>query len=146
MVEKNVFKHLALIVPALVMQFFIPIVLSDYPKVASISARLINLFLVLGATLVIDALVNAMHAIYQRFKVSQEIPLTGFVQVVKLVLYLVAIVLFMAVLLNRTPIYLFSGLGAMTAVLMLIFKDPILGFVAGIQLISNRMLKLKFLL
>jgi miniconductance mechanosensitive channel len=139
--EKNVFKHLALLVPALIIGFFIPIVLDAYPKAASIAVRVVNIYLIIAVLMVLDALINALHAIYQRFKVAQEIPLTGFVQVLKIILYCVSIVLFIAILLDRTPLYLFSGLGAMTAVLMLIFKDPILGFVAGIQLITNRMLK-----
>ena len=139
--EKNVFRHMALLVPALVAQFFIPIALEAYPALTAAIVRILAIYLILVTMIVIDALVNALHTLYQRLKVSEEIPLTGFVQVLKIILYFVTLVLLLAVLLNRTPFYLFSGLGAMTAVLMLIFKDPILGFVAGIQLISNRMLK-----
>lgn len=139
--EKNVFRHCALLVPALTALLFIPVALDAYPAFASLITRIINIYLILAAVVVFDALINALHAIYQRFKVSRDIPLTGFTQVVKIILYFLAILLLLATLLDRTPFYLFSGLGAMTAVLMLVFKDPILGFVAGIQLISNRMLK-----
>jgi miniconductance mechanosensitive channel len=86
-------------------------------------------------------LINSLHAIYQTFRVSQEIPLKGFAQVLKIALICTSLIMVISILLDRSPVYLLSGLGAMTAVLMLIFKDPILGFMAGIQLISNRMLK-----
>ena len=141
LVEKNVFNRLAWLVPLLVVQFFIPIVLAGYPRIHEVTGRGVNILFILVAFLVIDALFNALHSIYQTLKVSREIPLTGFIQVLKIVLYFVSLVLVVSVIFNRTPFYLFSGLGAMTAILMLVFKDPILGFVAGIQLISNRMLK-----
>jgi len=67
--------------------------------------------------------------------------LTGFFQVLKIILYFTGTIFMISVIFDRAPVYLLSGLGAMTAVLLLVFKDPILGFVAGIQLISNRMLK-----
>jgi miniconductance mechanosensitive channel len=84
---------------------------------------------------------NSLHDIYQTFSVSGDIPLKGFAQVLKIILYGTGLILVISVLLDRSPIYLLSGLGALTAVLMLVFKDPILGFAGGIQLISNRMLK-----
>ena len=67
------------------------------------------------------------------------LPLTSFAQVAKLVLYGVVIIVALSVVIGESPALLFSGLGAMTAVLMLIFKDAILGFVAGIQLSANKM-------
>jgi miniconductance mechanosensitive channel len=100
-----------------------------------------NLYFIIVGVLVVDALINALHEIYQSFRVSREIPLKGFAQVLKIVLYGTGLILMVAVLMDRSPIYLLSGLGALTAVLMLVFKDPILGFAGGIQLISNRMLR-----
>ena len=141
LVEANLFNRLALLVPALVIQFFIPVVLAKYPQAITIATKVINLYFIVVTVMVIDAFVNSLRAIYQTLKVAQEIPLTGFFQVIKIVLYFGGGIFIISVILNRAPVYLFSGLGAMTAVLMLVFKDPILGFVAGIQLISNRMLK-----
>lgn len=140
-VENKVFDRLALVVPVLIIQFSIPIVLPQYPQVEAITRQVVTIIFIIAAVMVIGSLVNALRAIYQTFKVSKDIPLTGFVQVIKIAIYFVSAVLIISVIFNRTPVYFFSGLGAMTAVLMLIFKDPILGFVAGIQLISNRMLK-----
>lgn len=141
LVDSHLFSRLTLLVPALVIEFFTPVVLAGYPQIETFTARMINIYFIVVAVMVLDALINVLHAVYQTFKVSRDIPLTGLFQVLKIVIYFVSIILIVSVIFNRTPVYLFSGLGAMTAVLMLIFKDPILGFVAGIQLISNRMLK-----
>ena len=140
-VEHDVIKHLALIPPAVVLYYLLPLVLDGYGRIDTIAKAAFEIYLIVAIFLVLDALINAVHAIYRQLKVAQEIPLTGFVQVIKIALYFVSIILILAVVANQTPIYLLSGLGAMTAVLLLIFKDPILGFVAGVQLISNKMLK-----
>ena len=68
-------------------------------------------------------------------------PIKGFIQAVKLVAVIVSLILILAILLDKTPVYLFSGLGALTAVLMFVFKDAILGFVAGIQISANQMVR-----
>ena len=139
--ENRLFMRLTLIVPALIIYLFLPMVLKGYDQAAAAGIGLLNIYFIVVGALVVDALINALHDIYQTFRVSREIPLKGFAQVLKIILYCTALIMAVAVVLDRSPIYLLSGLGALTAVLMLIFKDPILGFVAGIQLISNRMLK-----
>ena len=78
--------------------------------------------------------------IFEKSSISNEISITPFVQVVKLLLYFVTAILILSMLLQKTPLYFLSGLGALTAVLILVFKDILLGFVAGIQLIANKML------
>jgi len=80
--------------------------------------------------------------IYHSLNWSRQLPVQSFAQVAKLVTYIVALIVVAALILGESPFKLFAGLGAMTAVLMLVFKDPILGFVAGLQLSSNRMVGL----
>ena len=139
--ENQLFMRLTLIVPALIIHLFLPMVLKGYDQAIATAAGVLNIYFIVVGALVVDALINSLHDIYQTLRVSREIPLKGFAQVLKIILYCTALIMAVAVVLDRSPIYLLSGLGALTAVLMLIFKDPILGFVAGIQLISNRMLK-----
>jgi len=78
--------------------------------------------------------------IYETTKFSHDIPLTGLVQIIKLIIYFFTTILFIAIVLDKPPLLLLSGLGALTAVLLLVFKDTLLGFVAGVQLIGNRMI------
>jgi len=141
LVGRNVFAHLALLVPALIVHFSLPLVFGGYERAESAARSGVIIYIIAVAVLIVDALLNAFMDIYKTYRVSRDIPITGFVQVLKLVLYFSGLLSIIAILLGKTPLYLFSGLGAMTAVLMLVFKDAILGFVAGVQLISNRMLK-----
>ncbi len=95
--------------------------------------------MVLVVLLVIDALLNALHEIYQKLPISQGRNIKSFVQVVKIIFYFLAIIFIISIFSANTPRGLFTGLGAMAAVLMLVFKDTILGFVASIQLSANNM-------
>ena len=83
--------------------------------------------------------INTVEEIYQSFRASKQIPIKGFIQITKIALYFFTTVFVVSILLNKTPLFLLSGIGALTAVLMLVFKDAILGFVAGIQLSANSM-------
>ncbi len=91
---------------------------------------------------VISALLNTGVDIYNSFEVSRNRPIRGFVQVIKIVLWVYTGALVLSLLLGKSPLALLSGLGAMTAVMLLIFKDSILGLVAGIQLSSNDMVRI----
>ncbi len=140
--EKNkLLMRLTLFIPALIIDLFLPMILGPFEQAMMAAASALDVYYVLVAVLAMDALINFLHDIYQTFGVSRDIPLKGFAQVLKIILYGAGMIMVVSVLLDRSPVYLMSGLGALTAVLMLVFKDPILGFTAGIQLISNRMLK-----
>jgi miniconductance mechanosensitive channel len=141
LVGRNVFSHLALLVPAFLFYASIPLIFGGFDQAEGAARSAVTIYIIAVGVLVLDALLNAFLDIYKTFRVSRDIPVTGFVQVLKLVLYFSGLLSIIAILLGKTPLYLFSGLGAMTAVLMLVFKDAILGFVAGVQLICNRMLK-----
>ncbi len=141
LLESRLFMRITLVVPALVVHLFLPPVLNGYQQALAVASGALNIYFIIVGVLVADALINALHDIYQTLRVSRDIPLKGLTQVLKIFLYGTGLIMVIAVVLDRSPIYLLSGLGALTAVLMLVFKDPILGFAAGIQLISNRMLK-----
>lgn len=89
-----------------------------------------------------DAIVTTLSDIYNTYEVSKNKPIKGFVQVIKTIIYIVCILLIIATLTNKELSSIFIGLGTLSAVLMLVFKDPILGFVGGIQLTINDMLRL----
>ena len=95
--------------------------------------------MILVVLMVIDSVLNALHEIYLKLPISQERNIKGYVQVVKIIFYFIAILLIISILANKTPTALMAGVGAMAAVLMLVFKDTILGFVASIQLSANQM-------
>jgi miniconductance mechanosensitive channel len=141
LVANRLFMRMTLIVPGLIFHLFLPTIFYGHASGIAFARGVLNIYFIIVVVLVVEALINSLHDIYRSFGISREIPLKGFVQVLKIVLVGTCLILVIAVVINRSPIYLLSGLGAITAVLMLVFKDPILGFAAGVQLISNRMLK-----
>ncbi|QSO21310.1 mechanosensitive ion channel [Aeromonas caviae] len=101
---------------------------------------LAQLWILLFLLLALFALLDCLLSLSRHTRHGRDLPLRGIFQGVKLVASILVGILMIALLLGKSPLFLFSGLGAMTAVLMLVFKDPILGLVAGIQLSANRML------
>ncbi|MGY3928026.1 mechanosensitive ion channel family protein [Aeromonas simiae] len=99
-----------------------------------------QLWILLFLLLALFALLDCVLFLSRRTQFGQSLPLRGIFQGVKLMGSILVGILMLSLLIGKSPLFLFSGLGAMTAVLMLVFKDPILGLVAGIQLSANRML------
>ncbi|MDM8532253.1 mechanosensitive ion channel family protein [Anaerolineales bacterium HSG25] len=137
--EKRTFTWLSHLVPALVIYVMAPAVLEGHPQLIKFTT--IGLFVYVTAIIILtlDSLLTAILSIYETLTVSKEIPLKVFIQVIKIVVYFVGGIVIISIIFDKTVLYLFSGLGAMTAVLMLVFKDSIMGLVAGIQLTANKM-------
>jgi len=140
LLRHRVFFWLAHLAPGAVLFRFAPGALEGAASaVAGIRAGA-QVYMVVVGLLAVDALLNATLEIYDTFRVSHQVHLKGLVQVAKIILYLTTLLIVIATLLGKSPIVLLSGLGVLASVLMLVFKDAILGFVAGIQLSTNRML------
>lgn len=125
--------------PALVIWNWSPqfIVNETFQRVIQTTAEL---YLIIMITLVVFSLLNAAHRIYDKFSFAKKIPILGFVQGLKILISIAAGIFIISILLGKSPALIFSGLGALTAIMMLIFKDSILGLAAGIQLSSNQMI------
>jgi miniconductance mechanosensitive channel len=139
--ERKVLTRLSHLAPALVIDVTAPIAFSEYPTLVSLVESLAFIYYVAVGLAVIDAFLNALLDVYQTFAISRRVDIKGLLQVVKVVVFTVGAILILAHLIGKSPLVLFSGLGAMTAVLILVFKDTILGFVAGVQLMSNNMVR-----
>ncbi len=139
--ERKVFSRLAHVAPALVLMRLGPVAFHDAPGLASLLGSVASVYLILIVLMLADALLNAALDIYDQFSVAKQIPVKGFVQALKIGLFFIAGIWVLSVVTGKSPLVFFSGLGALTAVLMLIFKDAILGFVAGIQLSANKMVR-----
>ena len=137
--KMKVFSRLSHAVPAIVIYSLGPAVFEEFPAVAHWIETASLLYLTIMMVWFVSALLSAGQIIYETFEIAKEFPITSFVQVAKLLLFLLGGIIALSLLLGESPLALFAGLGALTAVLMLIFKDPILGFVAGIKLTANRM-------
>jgi miniconductance mechanosensitive channel len=141
LVKRKVFSRLSHLVPALIIFYTADFVYGNYENFIEIVKSGCYIYMIIIILLVIDSFINALHEIYHTLPVSENRPIKGYVQVVKIFIYFIAIILILAVLLNQSPKGLLTGLSALAAVLLLVFKDTILGFVASIQLSANNMVK-----
>jgi len=137
-VERKVFNRLAHIAPAIIVYYALQYIF-DAEKLVEFLGNLTQSYMVIVVLLVIDAVINAFHEIYMRLPVSEGRSIKGYVQVVKIIIYAAAIILIISIFSGEAPKTLIASLGALAAVLILVFKDTILGFVASIQLSANQM-------
>ncbi len=138
LVEKHIVKRILYFIPLILLYVLSSPILTG-TSLLPLSQTLISVLFLIAGMMFLDAMLNALLAIYGKSAIAKEISITPFVQVLKLVLYFVTGILLLSLLLQKTPLYFLSGLGALTAVLMFVFKDVLMGFVAGIQLIANKM-------
>jgi miniconductance mechanosensitive channel len=141
LLQRKVFSRLSHLAPALVIWAMAPLVLGEGTGFATLARRAAEIYMVVVGLLSINAFLDAANDIYRKFAVSVRLPLRGYIQVVKIFLAVAAGVFALSITLDKSPWVFLSGLGALTAVILLIFKDTILGFVAGIQLNANDMVR-----
>lgn len=141
-VKWGVLRRITYLVPAWVVYKFVPSVLQEYQTLGSLMNTLAAVWLILLAAMVVTATLDALSEIYHSFPIWQQVPIQSFIEVAKLVVYFFTFILIASLLLGESPFKLIAGMGAMTAVLMLVFKDSILGFVAGLQLSLNKVVSL----
>ena len=139
--HNKVFHRLAQMTPSLVIQFGLHLV----PELSKTSllflGNLAMAFTILFQLLALSALLNALLDIYARTEHARTRSIKGYVQLAKMVLYVFGAIIIVATLIDRSPLLLLSGLVAMSAVILLVYKDTLLSFVASVQLTSNDMLR-----
>ena len=139
--ERKVFNKLSHLVPAILIYVLIPIALDEYQGWIKIIREATNLYMIIVVLMVLNSFINALHDIYSKYDISKTKPIKGYVQVVKIVIFFIGGILIISSLFGKSPGILLGGLGAFAAVLMLIFRDSILGLVAGVQLSANEMVR-----
>lgn len=143
LIDRKVFHKLAHLVPAIVVYLLIPVALEDIAPVYVTAIQTITkAFMILIGLLSLGAFLDAANDVYQTLPVSLERPIKGYLQIAKIVAYFFGGIVIIALIIGKDPGNIVVGLGASAAVLMLIFKDTILGFVASIQLSANNMVKI----
>ena len=138
LLETKLFQRIALIVPGVLIYSFA----SFYNNLQVIIQKAAIIYVLVVISMVFKSLLVALDSIYRQNPVSNERPIKGLLQVIEIAVYVVVGIAVISILIDRNPIYLLSGVGAVTAVVSLIFKDIIIGFVSGIQLVWNDMLRI----
>ena len=142
LIKNKVFKRLCLLVPAYLIRFNIEAAVPSFPVLSSTIILFTKIYEVFVYSRVIDAILSTLNDIYDTYEISKSKPIKGFIQVLKTIIYIICILLIIAILTNKELSNILIGLGTLSAVLMLVFKDPILGFVGGLQLTINDMLRI----
>src|SRR5690554_4093066 len=135
--KSTIVARFANILPALVFYFGASLVPHIPDILVSIIQNVTNAFIILTVALSLNGVLTLINVRYERRPDASRKPIKGYVQVVKIFVYVVATILIIATLIDRSPLILLSGLGAMAAVLMLVFQDTLLSLVASMQISSN---------
>jgi miniconductance mechanosensitive channel len=135
MVERNLFKYLNALIPLLVFDMII----SRVPFYENVLDKVVKVSMVLIFVLIVNAILAVLGDIYSTYSISRTRPIKSYLQIVSLLVTIIGVIIAISIILGKSPLIFLSGIGAMTAVIMLIFKDAILGFVASIQLAANNM-------
>ena len=141
MLEHRVFQRMAFLVPGILIYQSIPVTLDDFPGLIHPALKLTNLYILIIFLLIINSFLNAVYAKYQKSDLALYHPIKGYLQIGKIIVFIIVFLMIISLLFDQSPIYMLTGLGAFSAVLLLIFKDPILGFVGGIKLSANDMVR-----
>jgi miniconductance mechanosensitive channel len=134
-------RRLAHVVPTIVVSQGVVLVPHLPAAVITVTRNLASAFIVLTVVLALSAGLNLVNTVYQRRRNAANRPIKGYIQLAKIIAFGLGAVLMVAALMEQSPLLLLSGLGAMAAVLLLVFKDTILSLVASVQLTSNDMLR-----
>ena len=138
LIEHKLIEKLAIIVPALVLYS-----LSDMLAQGQIwLKRFAFCMIVYGVLRTIDKLLSVINELYKKTEASKTRSIKGFLQILKIIIYAVGVIVIISILMDRSPALLLGGIGAASAVLLLIFQNTILGFVASIQLTENDMIRI----
>ena len=139
--QNKVLHRLAQTTPSLMIQFGLHLVPGLGKTSLVFLGNIATAFTVLFMVLALSALLSALLDVYARTEHARTRSIKGYVQLTKMVLYVFGAIIIVATLIDRSPLLLLSGLGAMSAVILLVYKDTLLSFVASVQLTSNDMLR-----
>lgn len=142
LMKRRVVHHLIHILPGVLVYFLLPLAFVRGKEILDFSQKICAVYIIAAILFTINGLLLVMLDVYNARDKQKNRPMKGFVQVLQVLLFFIGGIVIIVVLVNKSPMTLFAGLGASAAVLMLVFKDSILGFVAGVQLSANDMLRI----
>lgn len=141
LLDQKVLDRLVAIIPAILLVVFLPFIFMGYDSLYTLTQRLCWIYLV-GVVLafIISALTALIH-ILEESETFRNKPVKGAIQMIQVLFIVLGIIIMISIMIDKSPAYLLTGLGASAAILMLVFQDLILGLVAGIQLSANKMMQ-----
>lgn len=142
LLEFNALKRLSTIIPPLITLALLPMALAEKPRLLNVAESIVWIYFTITIIRSLTVLLSSIGDAAYSNKKYHDKPIKGFIQITKIVTYIIGCIIIISILTDKSPFYLIGGLSAFAAVLMLIFKDTIMGFVSGILLLENDMLHL----
>ena len=142
LLKNKVIGRICLLIPALIIGALLDNALPDFPETATFLMKLVNVFEIFICTMIISSFVSTGEDLYNMHEMAKIKPITGLIQVTKIVLYILCVLIIIAYVLGTKIGNILISLGTMSAIIILVFQDTIKGFVGGIQLSVNDMLRI----
>ncbi len=140
LLSKDVLKHVFRLIPPILVYSLLPVVL-PMSSILVLALRICIVYIIIVCMQLSCAFISSLYAMSNEHKKFKDHSLKGFYQMIKLVVICIGVIIIISTIIDKNPIAVLTGLGAGTAILMLVFQDTIKGFVAGIQLTANDMLR-----
>ncbi|MCB0803838.1 MAG: mechanosensitive ion channel [Flavobacteriales bacterium] len=141
LVEKKVFAAIAHLAPVIFIFYFIPGIFDHHEVIIDYSSRLSGVIIIIATMVIIFRVLDSLRTVLEFIPSFKDKPLRSYFQLAKIVIGIILGILILSIIANKSIIYFFSAFGAMTAVVLLVFKDTLLGFIASIQLSANDMIR-----
>lgn len=141
--DRKVLIHLSRMVAPVIIYVFIPVAFAETSSsTLGFIQRVCLIYILITFLSFINSFLKAVYAVYSEKEQLRDRPLKGMLQTVQVILWFVGAIVVVSILIDKSPLSLLAGLGASAAILMLVFKDSIMGFVSGVQLSANDMLRI----
>ncbi len=141
LVQYKVFDKVAHIIPAFIVKALAPVVFADFQNLLPFISKVTDIYILIVIVMIVMAVMKGAEFILSSFPLFKNKPLASYFQLSRIIIYIGVAVLVLSILMGRSPLYFLSAFGAMTAILLLVFKDTILGLVASVQISSNDMIR-----
>ena len=137
-INRGLFSNISLLIPVAILELS----LSNHSFYEGIVEKVIKLYLIIVIIRIIQSILHGLEDIYDTYEIAKEKPIKSYIQIINIFIVLTGLIIYIALLFNKSPLALLSGIGALTAVILLVFKDALLGFVASIQLAANNLVSI----
>lgn len=141
LIHNKVLKYLTYLIPLLIAKQSLPLIFTGFPQITRVTVKMVDIALIIAFTLLLKSIFYTFKDVLHSRKRFTDKPLDSYFQVISIVLYIVCAILVFSELSGKEPYGLLTALGAASAIVILVFKDTILGFVASIQVSSNDMVR-----
>lgn len=142
LIEYDALRKLSLIIPPLIVLALLPFAFEGDPKELNLLEKITGIYFIVVLSISISAILSSVGSTTFLHEKNHDRPVKGFIQILQICVWCLAAIVIISIIVNKSPFYLITGLSAFAAILMLIFKDSLLGLVGGILLMQNDMIRL----